>query len=402
MPKARGRIRLARRAAPLAWSVWTAGVALTAASLYLSHLNGELSAFGTNLYMAAALLAFPTAGAVIASRRPYNPLGWLYLAVMPLVALAIGSGEYATYALGVSPGALPLARFALWVSVWAWVPALGVAFMIIPLLLPNGRLPSAAWRPFVWFLVLAGAGYTVMNMLAPITTDNYGLPNSMNPYGISALGPALIALLNVGDYLTTLLILVCASSLVSRYRRAGQVERRQLKWIGLAGAFVIACLAPLAIMQAALPGTLHLAVPAFALAITAIPVATAIALLDHRLVDVERVIRGLLLVLVPGAALAGLYAFLAFGLRLLLPPGSAPLELVLPVPALAVLIAPLRRATGWLVERHAARAAEHPVAEEGPPDVVSLPAPSDARDEASATAPDADPLDAASYGEKAA
>ena len=130
-----GDVRLSTRSAHiLAPALWAFGVALALAGLVLGVLNGAFpgnSSLLSNIFTICAVLTFPTCGLLIAWRRPENRIGWLYLGIMPLVAVSFDSFEYARYALYTNPGALPLGWFAAWLDAWAWIPAFGVSFAFI-------------------------------------------------------------------------------------------------------------------------------------------------------------------------------------------------------------------------------------------------------------------------------
>jgi len=119
--------------------------------LILSHPNVP----GYLYWAEDTLLAvgYSTVGAVVASRRPGNPVGWVLCSIGLSWGVAHFTSEYATYALLAAPGSLPDAEAAAWIYSWVWVPGLGI-IVFLPLLFPNGRLSSPRWRPFAWLSVL--------------------------------------------------------------------------------------------------------------------------------------------------------------------------------------------------------------------------------------------------------
>jgi hypothetical protein len=154
----------ARAAAWLAWIMWALSIALTVLSLWLLILNLSHPNVPIYLYWAEGTLlaaGYSTVGAVVASRRPENPIGW----VLCSIGLSWGayhfSTEYATYALLAAPGSLPAAKAAAWIYSWLWVPGLGL-IVFLALLFPSGRLPSPRWRPFAWLSVLLVAAGTIV------------------------------------------------------------------------------------------------------------------------------------------------------------------------------------------------------------------------------------------------
>src|SRR5215211_3870804 len=148
--------RSGRAAAWLAWIMCALSIVLTVLSLWLLILNLSHPNVPVYLYWAEdTLLAvgYSTVGAVAASHRPGNPVGWVLCSIGLCWGVAHLTSEYATYALLAAPGSLPAAEDVAWIYSWIWVPGLGV-IVFLPLLLPNGRLPSPRWRPFAWLSVL--------------------------------------------------------------------------------------------------------------------------------------------------------------------------------------------------------------------------------------------------------
>jgi hypothetical protein len=95
-------------------------------------------------------LAFPVVGALIPSRRPNNPIGWIRLAVGSFWMLCNLTSGYGTYGLMVRPGSVPLPAAIGSLGEWMWAPALGLLGTYLILLYPNGGLPSRRWRPLAW------------------------------------------------------------------------------------------------------------------------------------------------------------------------------------------------------------------------------------------------------------
>src|SRR5215216_4284809 len=107
-------------------------------------------------------LAFPLVGALIASKRPHNPIGWICLAV-GLLFMGLGISEYYSVYGVARPGSVPFPVAVGTLSNWLWVPAVGLLGIYLLLLFPDGRLPSRRWRPLAWFsgvmLVLLSVGF---------------------------------------------------------------------------------------------------------------------------------------------------------------------------------------------------------------------------------------------------
>jgi hypothetical protein len=148
----RGGGETGRRAASwLAWSLGLLSVALLSASAVLLVLNrptrvvegaGVWGTANVPFIVLATALVFTLVGALVASWRPSNPIGWISLAAGLALALFNAAGQYAIYALVSQPGSLPGARVAAWLREWIWVPSAGLIGSFLVLLFPDGRLPS--------------------------------------------------------------------------------------------------------------------------------------------------------------------------------------------------------------------------------------------------------------------
>src|SRR5215210_6277004 len=180
---------------------------------------------------------FGTVGALIASRRPENPIGWVFCGMGLALVVAVFTGNYAQYALVVEPGALPRAETAAWVGNWIWLVALSPLGFFL-LLFPDGRPPSPRWRWVGWLQAVALAGWTASQALVPGPLLNAGYESLDNPYGIEALGGVLRW---VGAGCGSLLVMTLLASVVSvvvRFWRSRGDERRQIKWVAYAGGVV--------------------------------------------------------------------------------------------------------------------------------------------------------------------
>jgi hypothetical protein len=175
------------------------------------------------------------------------------------------------------------ASLAAWHGSWPWFLILALTLVFTPLLFPTGRLLPPRWRPAAWLAAVATAVLTVLSALR-VTLGTVADQVIVNPIGVAAVGhpeespavPQLIILLLV-------LAAVAFGSLVLRFRRSRGAERQQLKWFTYAGVLL-----PLAVVGDSLPapvGDLLFAVP-----IVFLPVAAGIAILRHRLYEIDRLI----------------------------------------------------------------------------------------------------------------
>jgi len=219
----------------LAWAVCALSLALTALTFLLIALDLSLNAPIYFYWLESTIIAvgYPVIGAFIASRLPAHPIGWICCAIGVLAAVQHFSGEYAIYALRAPhPEALPGGYAMLWVSLWAWILVFGLIEILL-FLFPNGRLPSKRWRPLAW---LSGALTLMAAILISISPDaaldalgssdnvHVSIPNPLGVEGLPNLyRPVQTLVLTLG--------LAAAASVVIGRRKAGGIERLQVKWL---------------------------------------------------------------------------------------------------------------------------------------------------------------------------
>ena len=341
----------ARAAAWLAWTMWALSIGLTMLSLWLLILNLSHPKVPVYLYWAEdTLLAvgYSTVGAVAASHRPGNPVGWVLCSIGLSWGVGHFTSEYATYALLAAPGSLPAAEAAAWIYSWVWVPGLGF-IVFLPLLFPSGRLPSPGWRPFAWFSVLLVVAGTIVAAFSP--GPGVGL-SIRNPFGMESL-PDLNQQLQA---LMFALIFVASASLVARLHRARGVERQQIKWVAYAGALGGgAALPTYTVLEAVNLPWLHLAgyVPAL-VGILGVPTAVGIAITRYRLYDIDILINR---TLVYGTLTATLVVLYLVGIVVLqrvfvfLTGQQSTLAVVASTLLIAALFNPLRRSLQSFIDR---------------------------------------------------
>jgi hypothetical protein len=311
-------------------------------------------------------LAFPTVGALTASRRPHNPIAWICLAVGLFWMLIIVGGEYGAYGLAV-PGSVPfpVTIFALTYA-WLWVPAVGLLGTYMFLLFPDGRLPSRSWRPLAWLAGAVIVSESVVAFLTPGPLD--GVEGARNPFGLEGY-PWLDVLGWTALPLLPICMLASAASLVLRFRRSGGEIRQQIKWIAFAASFMgslylLMMGASVISVLLAAPGTRSdpgtqtlwgaLLEDVMILSFTAIPVAIGFAILRYRLYDIDVVINRTLVYGSLTATLALLYAgsvvLLQYASRTLTG-GESQLAIVTSTLVIAALFNPLRRRIQKLIDR---------------------------------------------------
>jgi hypothetical protein len=332
----------------VAWSMLAVFVVSLVAGLILAVANGTLRQdAGNQFLLLVGFSAFMVVGALIVAHRPGNAIGWLFSAIALLAFTGQLASEYATYAYATRPGSLPGATLAAWYGSWPWWLVLALTLVFTPLLFPTGRLLSPRWRPVAW---LAGVTTAVLTALTSLRTELGTVEDQVvaNPIGVAAVGnpekspiiPVLIVLLGV-------LATAAFASLVLRFRRSRGEERQQLKWFTYASALL-----PLAGLDDFLPapvGDLLFGIP-----IVFLPVAAGIAILRHRLYDIDRLINRTLvygsLTAILGLVYAGVVLILGqvFGGVTEDPPSWAVAGATL---AVAALFQPARRRIQEVVDR---------------------------------------------------
>src|SRR5215203_815716 len=172
----------ARTTSWLAWCLWVLCVALISFALLFYFLSSQTTPTDTPPALTAFLrvlsLAFPTVGALVASRRPENPIGWIFCGTGLLYGVQTFASGYADYALLGHTGSLPGGELMAWISGWIGVPVLPLAGVLLILLFPNGELLSRKWQLVVWMaacgsaMLALGAALDPGSLLFHPTFDN--------------------------------------------------------------------------------------------------------------------------------------------------------------------------------------------------------------------------------------
>ena len=359
----------ARTATRLAWSVWVACVALVALALLLQFathdiiLNWPQERLGPGLAVLTSVLSlsFPTVGALIISRLPTNPVGWLFSGVGLLYAVRRITLAYADYALTAN-FTMPGGEYVAWISTWAGFAGPILAGVILMLVFPDGRLPSRRWRIVMWTAVLGAALRVLADAFTPgpLRTHLY----VENPFGVSAAiggGFTTYDLFAASTVLgTTLLLLSSIAALVSlivRLRRTRGDERQQLKWFLFAAVPATVCLNLILFHSMVDAYTMNstsnevwilpwvnfdyiLYVAVFALLV--VPVCTYIAILRYHLYDIDVVINRTLVYGALTACVVGVYVLAVGSLGTLFQARGNLVISLLATGLVAVLFQPLR------------------------------------------------------------
>ena len=336
----------------LAWALWALAMLGLTAIPWFDHLLraagrpdlAQLNASGVPAV--AGIVSATTVGAVLASRRPRHPVGWLLLGLGLSVSASGVADGYAPYGLLAQPGALPAARYvALYGPALLAIAITCIGFVL--LLTPTGALPSPRWR---WWARVATAAPVVVLLAVTLLPQPLGAEyqSVANPLGLGALEAWLQAATGMGLALTVLGVVVAAASLVGRFRRARGTQRQQLRWMALAAAVV--SLAAALVLAAMLTETPALFGWGLTLCAAILPLAIGAAILRYRLYDLDRIVSrtvayGLLTVLLGGG-----YAGLVLGLGQLLGRNSS-LVVAAATLAVAAVFQPARRRVQQAVDR---------------------------------------------------
>jgi signal transduction histidine kinase len=264
-------------AALAAVSVACAVASLPVYAYNASHLGAKVHyLFADDLVVG---ILYPLVGAFLVRRRPQNAVGWVLVLTSVLGVNALAN-QYAVAGLLVSPGSLPGATAAAWVAAWGWTPEL-VVLVFLPLLFPDGALPSPRWRPFARVAAGCCVLLVVAAMVSPTPID--ASRDIRNPAGtVHVLGVIVVVMVAV---IALVLTPAALAALGLRQRRAAGAERAQLQWLSLAVVVTIV----LGTVGAAVRHELWQEV-LDALAFAAIPVGIVIAVVRYRLFDVEMVL----------------------------------------------------------------------------------------------------------------
>ena len=338
----------------LAWSLCGLSLALTALSLLLFALNLSHSVahvFDYWLEDTIIAVSFSIIGAVIASRLPANPIGWLFCAAACIIAVAHLSAEYAIYALLARPNSLPAGEVLAWLASWVWILSIGCAVLSL-LLFPNGRLPSSRWRWLAWLSVLVTIAGAVWVALSPGVIGSLG--SIRNPLGIEGLPNGYEP---VQTIMTALLFVAAVSAFVQRLRRSRGIERQQIKWPAFTGVVAVSggVLYDTAISEAI--GLRWLEWAGFVILIAALvsfPISIGIAIVRYRLYEIDTLINRALVYALLTAILAAVYFGAVIMLQRLfvaLTGEKSTLAVVASTLVIAALFNPLRRRIQSFIDR---------------------------------------------------
>jgi signal transduction histidine kinase len=325
------------------WVVWGLSISLLLGAMVFAVAGRSYQgAGGTPLLerlvlLFPAMVAFPTVGALIVSRFPRHRVGWLFLSA----GVSGGGGAfaegYATYAVVLRPGSLPMGEVAAWAA--AWFYAMGTGTLLLAFLLfPDGRLPSPRWRILLWLLVIGLLGEVALQAFSPGLLRG-GVP-IQNPFGLSLLVRAseVVNVLHVGVVLGGV---GTVAALLSRLHGSEGVARRRLKWVVLSGVPATGAFLLYLILEP-WPGIARVMSGINFVGFSLVAVAAGIAILRHRLFDIDLLINRTIVFGTLTTIVVGLYVLVVGSLGVLFQVRANLAISLVATGVVAVLFQPLR------------------------------------------------------------
>jgi hypothetical protein len=333
----------------LAYSVLAMAVILGALGSLLLVLNDRFPPPSGDVLL--AFVSFLLVGVLIASRRPENPVGWMFCLIGLASVWEFFAQEYAFYALVTQPGTLPGGAWMAWTRLWT-ATSMWALLSFALLLFPTGRLPSPRWRPFAWSAAVAFILVGVLLVFEPSRLQA-GVPN---PTGIERAAGLIQMSMNILFLVVVGIVFATAASVIVRFRRARGAERLQLKWLTYAVG-LLATSAGVGFLNVQVLNNRVIEFVAATLgfvAIAAITAAVGVAILRYRLYEIDILINRTLVYGSLTAMLALLYfggVTLLQGILRTFSGQESTLAVVASTLAIAALFGPLRRRVQGFVDR---------------------------------------------------
>jgi hypothetical protein len=321
-------------------------IVLLIASLALSTSSTAGVDVADSILIAGVGLIFAAVGVMIAGRQPRNAIAWVFLTAGLGAGLGALSGSYADYWIDSGSGPATVGRAAAIYGDNSWIPFILLPLTFLLLLFPDGRLPSRRWRPVAWIAGVGIAATFASGLLKPGPVSDH--PQVRNLLGVDA--GWVDGLAGLGALLVLIGLIGSVAALIIRFRRARGAQRQQMKWLAYAGALA-GCTLPLALL--AYDDAEAVANSAIMLTVLGIPVATGVAIVRHRLYDIDVVINRTLVYGALSATLGGAYLGSVLLLQLVLSGVTKGSGLAVAVSTLAVaaLFRPARARIQELVDR---------------------------------------------------
>jgi hypothetical protein len=349
--EAGGRSR--RAAAWLAWSLVALSMALLLGGIALARTTrstavelpyGSEAELVNALFSLSRVLTFSVVGAIVASRHPRNPIGWIFCTIGLVVGLDALARSYAEFWLASRWGSRSLGETAAWFASWSWIVLVFVPTTFLLMLFPDGRLPSPRWRPVAWLAGLGIGGFVVGVALDAGPLGDF--PQIVNPFGVDS--PVIRVVGVAAGLVVGVCMVASAVSVIVRARHAGRVEREQIKWLAYGGAVVVSAIfvgGGISIWSEAV------GIGVIAVALLGLPICMGIAIVRHRLYDIDFLINRTLVYGALTASVAGIYVLVVGYLGALFQTGGNLLISLLATGVVALLFQPLRERLQRAVNR---------------------------------------------------
>ncbi|HXF71598.1 MAG TPA: ATP-binding protein [Actinomycetota bacterium] len=343
-----------RTASQLAWSLVALAALMHAAALAILARSGpptgtfevvSPTTVGAQIAIGLGFLVFTLIGALIVSKHPEHRIGWLFGVAGTALALANLTSSYAYHALDTDRGSLPGGAAMGVLGDALWLPDLAFTSVFLFLLFPSGRL-TTRWERVTAHVAVAAVAASFLGGLTEPTL--YAAPTVRNPLPFATPEWVTGLLESIGFFSLIPCVASSVILLVKRFRRSTGELRQQMKWFVYAAALVFVFFVPSNVLDSP-PLLLQLAA---GLSIVSLPVSVGIAILKHRLYDIDVVIRRTVVV----GALAGfitvVYVGVVVGAGTLLGRTQADLALQVAATALVALaFQPVRERARRLANR---------------------------------------------------
>jgi two-component system NarL family sensor kinase len=338
------------RASSLAWAITVFSILIAIIALGIALQRAAISGDYRTIVSHQTLtpfitIGFAVLGALVVSRLPRNPIGWIFLTVGLLYAFT----ALAAAILAFGP-TFQLHKWAYWFGSWLWLPATILPATFVLLVFPDGHLPSPGWRLVAWPAALGLALTVLFVMFYPGPLASWGL--EANPFGIPGAAPILNKLLTFASVFLAVGVVGSLAALWIRFRRSTGIEREQMKWLVYAVGIYLPVTILCSIALSFWPDfswKKEINIVLTDLGILGIAIAAAIAILRHRLYDIDLIINRTLVYTALTIGVAALYGLVVGALGVLFQASSNLFVSLLATGLAAILVQPMRDGLQHLV-----------------------------------------------------
>jgi signal transduction histidine kinase len=334
---------LARLTAAL--SISAAAVGTTFSVLYLVRTADYRPLVSHQALVPVLTVIYAGLGVLVASRHPRNPIGWVFAVVGLLTGLnALGVGVQHYGSTAMPGGTFPGIALAMWANSWIWIPQVVLPITVVFLLFPNGHLLTPRWSVVAWPLALGLAALVAGVMFHPGPVPSMDIEGS-NPYGIPGTTGVMDGLIQLGSLGVGVGVLGSVASFLVRFRRSVGIERAQMKWLAYALGLMVLGFVLQAIILALWPDAP--AAQEFSIAMTSLVVlgvagASSMAILRHRLYDIDIIINRTLAYVALTGAVVVIYVVVVGGLGVVFQARGNLIIALFATGIVAVLFQPMR------------------------------------------------------------